>query len=142
MEPFEEHLCRQPLREVPADWRREILSAARAEGVPEVSRRAVRESLAGRFRRRLNTWLWPHPVAWSVLGVCWVVILAVNLSLHEPVPLLAKKSLPMNADALAEFKRERLLLVELAGAQETPDVDRAKKNAQQPRTEYVKLAVV
>jgi hypothetical protein len=64
-----------------------------------------------------------------------VVILVVNLSLHEPSPMMAKKSAPVTPDTLAELKRERVLFAEVAGLSEVPDVDRAKKNALEPRTE-------
>lgn len=139
MESFEQHLRRQTPREIPPDWRRQILSAAEAASVSEKS--PLAESFGARFRRELTAWLWPHPVAWSALAACWVVILAVNLSLHEPSPVMVKKSMPIAPDTLAELKRERVLLAEVAGLNEAPDVDRAKKSALQPRTEYARQAM-
>jgi hypothetical protein len=133
MESFEQHLRRQQPREIPPEWRGQILSAAAATRVPEEL--PLSESLIARLRRQLRAYLWPHPIAWAALGACWVVILAVNLSLHEPAPVMAKKSMPVAPDTLAELKREQLLLAEVAGVSETPDVDRAKKDALQPRTE-------
>ena len=75
MDNFEQKLQRQPLRQVPAEWRGEILVAA------DVNRRnrSVREfTFAATFRRllstlnaQLSTILWPHPKAWAGLAaVC------------------------------------------------------------------------
>jgi len=139
MDPFEQHLRRQTPREIPASWRDPILSAAQVAPARDLS---LRESARLTFRERLNAWLWPHPIAWSALAACWVVILAVNLSLHEPAPVMAKKSAPMAPDTLAELKRERILLAEVEGLSEPPDVDRAKKSPLQPRTECTAQAMV
>ena len=134
MEPFEEHVRRQPLREIPADWRGQILSAARA-AAPEMSRVPMQESLSVRLRQQIKAWLWPHPLAWSALGACWLVIAAVIFSLREPAPVMAQKEAPVTAETLTELKQERLMFAELAGLPSKPDVDRARKYVPQPRTE-------
>jgi len=140
MDPFEQHLRRQTPREVPSGWRDQILSAAAAVSVARELPLAKSATIS--FRNKLKAWLWPHPIAWSALAACWVVILAVNLSLHEPAPVMAKKSAPMAPDTLAELKRERILLAEVEGLSEPPDVDRAKKSPLQPRTECTAQAMV
>jgi hypothetical protein len=134
MEPFEQHLRRQPLCEVPPDWRAEILAAARAAAAPETP--TVKSvSLPVSFHDKIKAWLWPHPIAWSALGACWVVILAVNISLRDSAPLTAQKETPLSAETLTELKRERLMFVELTGAPEPADADRGRNFKPQPRTE-------
>jgi hypothetical protein len=56
---FEKQLQRQPFRELPRDWRAEILSAAR----PRPSRST-----------------WPSPRAWAVLAGAWILIFLLNLT--------------------------------------------------------------
>lgn len=94
---FEQHLRRQPLRPVPPDWREEILRVARAnapvadgdgEAVeppgPTASRVATSRppghSLVFALGCRLRDWLWPNPVAWGALAVCWVAIVTLNVA--------------------------------------------------------------
>jgi hypothetical protein len=66
---FENQLQRTPMREIPAEWRAEILM--RAEG----GRRKAEGRQAASWWRDL---LWPSPVAWAALGCVWVVIVAAN----------------------------------------------------------------
>jgi hypothetical protein len=66
MKPFEERLADLPLQPPPADWRKSILAAAEAE-----SRRKVVPIPA--FVRN-------HPVAWSALAACWLMIGFLNFS--------------------------------------------------------------
>jgi hypothetical protein len=133
MKSFEQHLRRQQPREIPSEWRSQILCAAEAASVQGNLR--MPDTLIARLGRQIRAYLWPHPIAWAALGASWVVILVVNLSLHEPSPMMAKKSAPVTPDTLAELKRERVLFAEVAGLSEVPDVERAKKNALEPRTE-------
>jgi hypothetical protein len=141
MEPFEEHVRRQPLREVPPDWREDILATARA-AAQATSGKPARERWGERLRQMAKAWLWPHPVAWSVVGACWVVIAALNFSLREGEPVVAQKPSPMSAETMTELKRERLMFVELAGLPEKPDLDRIRKQAPQPRTERARVETV
>lgn len=82
-DPFEQHLSRQPWRSIPPEWREEILARAAANARPI---RAGR-SPAGSNGRRLRTWLWPHPVAWAGLAVCWVATFALQ---HLSAPSAAE----------------------------------------------------
>jgi hypothetical protein len=66
---FEKRLQRQSLRPIPADWREEILAAARGP--------KVRASNPITFRDRLSALLWPCPQAWAGLAAVWIFILAV-----------------------------------------------------------------
>jgi len=72
---FEQHLSRQPLRPVPAEWQSQILRAAAEE---TAARRG--SSPPASFVLGLQAWLWPHPVAWAGLAACWIAILALHLA--------------------------------------------------------------
>ena len=63
---FEDKLRGQPLREIPSEWRREILAPLRQRPEATVS-----------WWRQL---LWPHPVAWATLAAAWVAIFALNFA--------------------------------------------------------------
>ncbi|PYK58897.1 MAG: hypothetical protein DME21_14645, partial [Verrucomicrobia bacterium] len=73
-EDFEKQLQRQPLRKIPAEWRGEILDAARRAHEPQPSQPAS-------WWRAL---LWPCPQAWAGLAAVWVLILALNSVTREP----------------------------------------------------------
>jgi hypothetical protein len=67
---FEKRLQRQPLRPIPAEWRDEILAAARP-----LERRAVDAD-------PLPVWrlIWARfPVAWGALAAVWMALLAIHL---------------------------------------------------------------
>jgi len=72
MDNFEKKLRRQTLRQIPAEWREEILAATRA---PE--RRLAAESSLSLWRlicARL-------PVAWGALAGVWIALIAINVLL-------------------------------------------------------------
>jgi hypothetical protein len=62
---FEESLRRQSIRPVPAQWRGEILRAARAQPA------------ASPWWRE---WLWPHPQAWGALAAAWGIIILLHVA--------------------------------------------------------------
>lgn len=71
MNDFENELKKQPLRQVPEHWRKQILAAAqvaRAEKSP-----------------RWSWWdlLWPSPKAWGALAAAWIILIGFNLALRE-----------------------------------------------------------
>ena len=74
---FEQDLKRQPMRPVPAEWRREILNAAGdARPVPGGG-----EEAGGGWWRE---WLSFTRVAWSGVAVAWVAILTLNWAANRP----------------------------------------------------------
>jgi hypothetical protein len=140
MDNFEQKLHRQPLKEIPAGWRGEILAAA------DVNRRnqPVREFTfaATTFRRLLSTLnaqlsaiLWPHPKAWAGLAAVWILILVVNFSMRDPSPVRAEKSSPPSPEVIVELRRQQRMLAELIGPRDIRDADRSKSFVPQPRSE-------
>ncbi len=68
---FENKLRRQPMREIPPQWRRDILAAAR---------------LAAPAAPRWREFLWPCPQAWASLAAVWALILALHLASTSETP--------------------------------------------------------
>jgi len=145
MDDFEQKLQRQPLRQVPAEWREEILAAVAADvnRRQEVSREftfaATRRSWLSTLNSQLSTILWPHPQAWAGLAAVWILILAVGFSIRDKSPVLAEKSAPPSPEVIVELRQQRRMLAELIGPRDARDADRSKSFVPQPRSERAKI---
>jgi hypothetical protein len=95
---FEKHLQRQPLRELPRDWRDEILPTA-ADSRPST---------------------WPSLRAWAALGAVWVVIFLLHLSAPDE-PRLAGNSPKMTMRSFAMLHEQTLMMAQLLGQTDQPD---------------------
>jgi len=151
LEDFEKRLQRQPLRQLPDEWREEILSAARqaaaAQPAPPVLRSTTAEdgrttyhvaasrSLLATLHHQLSTLLWPHPVAWGGLAAVWVVILGMNLTTRDASQAVAKHAPPVSPQIFMAFQEQERLLSELLGPRETPVAERPKPVPSRPRSE-------
>lgn len=142
MEPFERRLKRQPLRQTPAGWREEILSAAR-EAQQKRQRTAALQnaSVAGKASvyRWLLSCLWPHPVAWGGLAAIWVFIFAANFSMQDKTSMVAEKVTPPSPEVIAELRQQQRMLAELIGPNIPNDADRPKIIGPAPRSERVNI---
>jgi hypothetical protein len=145
-EQFEQRLRRQPMKPVPAEWRAEILAAARdARGGASAERRQ-QVSLVGGFLPKAATraWFqnlfWPHPKAWAGLAAVWVLILVLNFSSHDTAPVVAEKTAPPSPEMVAQLRQQQRMLAELIGSREPADADRSKTLAPQPRSGRTILA--
>ena len=136
MEPFEQRLKRQPLRPVPADWRKEILSAAKEAQPLHKSATNPGESLFSCFNRHLASLLWPHPIAWGGLAAVWIFIFVMNASLQDKAPAVAEKAPAPSPAMLAELRQQQRMFAELIGPTDL-NADRPKNLAPQPRSERV-----
>lgn len=121
LDDFEQHLARQPLRNLPAEWRAEILDAAR-EPAPrgaQSPRPPAPESLFASLTAktaRWREWFWPSPAAWGALAACWVGVLFLNLA---AAPDARERAV---AQANARLARGYLVLVGLGPATEPQPV--------------------
>jgi hypothetical protein len=127
---FEQRLRRQPMKKIPADWRAEILSAARAacpaeNAAPLVASRSPWYVIAG---RELMLSVWPNSKVWAGLAAVWVLIVALNLSMQDPspAPAMTEKPVPVTPERIAELRQQQRMFAELAGLNGTPDADRPK----------------
>src|ERR1035437_5535226 len=150
-EDFEKRLQRQPLRQMPGEWREEILSAARQASLPEHAprtkstlRSAATEdghhappspSLLSTINHQLSTILWPHPTAWAGLAAVWLVILGINLTTRDASQMLAKHASPVSPQIFMAFQEQERLLSELIGPRDTPVAEGPKPRLPRPRRE-------
>jgi hypothetical protein len=137
MEPFERRLSRQPLRQIPAGWRAEILAVAVRES--RVENREQANLRPSTLASRLSTILWPHPKAWAGLAAVWVLIFCVDFSMRDKSPVVAEKAAPPSPEVVAELMQQQRMLAELIGARDTSDADRSKLWTPQPRSERVEI---
>jgi hypothetical protein len=137
---FEKRLHSQPLRQVPGDWRREILRAARqaagAQHAPHPPHHVrAASSLLSAIHHQVLTILWPHPIAWAGLAAVWLVILGVHLTMGQSTPLTAKRALPTSPQVFMAHQEQERLLAELLGPREAPVAVPPKASPPRPRSE-------
>jgi hypothetical protein len=126
-EDFENQLQRQPLREVPGEWRAEILRSARAAS-HETS--PPTPHVVAWWRE----WLWPSPQAWAGLAAVWMVIVGLNATAPTEPGAVAKRSPTPSVEVdstLAAQRRELARLLDNNFSEPTP----APKSPPGPRSE-------
>lgn len=107
---LETRLRRQPPREIPPPWRREILSAAQVASHPAPS--------TSRLRQFLSTIKYQPSTGfrWGALAAIWVVIIALNHAASDPAPISIAKSTPPSPELRMALHEQRKLYLELTGA--------------------------
>ena len=135
---FEQRLQQQPLRQIPAAWRGEILTTARAAATSRHPSPDTHHSWLSTFNLQLSTLLWPHPRAWAGLAAVWICIFAVNFSIRDRAPVLAEKSAPPSPEVVAELKQQQRMLAELIGASQASEAEQPKF-LPLPRSERVEI---
>jgi hypothetical protein len=133
MDDFERKLRRQPLRQVPSEWRGEILSAAQT-----VLRPTPDASFLSTLNHQLSTLLWPHPKAWAGLAAVWVFIFIVNFSIRDKTPMVAEKAVPPSPEVIAELRQQQRMLAELIGANQPREAEPVRF-LPQPQSECVEI---
>jgi hypothetical protein len=139
MNEFEQKLSRQPLRQIPAEWRAGILSAA--ESVVGMAKQSEDSPTVN----PISWWrelFWPHPKAWAGLTTIWVFIFVVDFSMRDKSPVIAEKISPPSPEVVAELRQQKLLFAELIGSTETLVADRQKLFLPRPRSERTKILTV
>src|SRR6266404_1346443 len=137
---FEQRLQRQPLRQMPVDWRHEILSAAQGASVQPESLRGAHQvprwrSILSTLNSQLSTLLWPSPAAWAGLAAIWLLLLIVNASISDKSIAVAR-ALPRPApERLMAWREQERLLTELLGPREMPVAEKPKPAPLSPRSE-------
>lgn len=136
---FEQKLQRQPLRQVPAEWRAEILAAAREARPIRHSSFVIRSSWLSTLNAQLSSLLWPHPKAWAGLAAVWVFVFALNFSMRDKAPTVAEKSAPPSPEVVAELKQQQRMLAELIGVRDAGDAVRSKFLLPLPRSQRTEI---
>jgi hypothetical protein len=139
MNELEQKLSRQPLKQIPAEWRVEILSAARDAQAALPESRIPNRPFLSTLNHQLSALLWPHPKAWAGLAAVWITIIALNLSMRDHSETVASKSAPPSPEVVAELKQQKLLFVELIGANDLRIADRQKSFLPRPRSERAEM---
>ncbi len=102
---FEFQLQNQPLRGLPAEWRSEVLSAAK-DAVANTE--ALKPAAPASWWREL---LWPCPQAWAGLAAAWVVIFGLNWANNRTTDgqtMQARREMT-EAERMAFVEQQRLL---------------------------------
>ena len=129
MDDFEKRLQRQPLQQIPKEWREDILSAAHAAAVSGRNSFDARPSW-------ISILLWPSPKAWAGLASVWILIFAVNFTTRDEAPATqAKCEKPPSPEVLLVLKQQQQLRAELVGFAEPRDAERPKTLLLRPRSE-------
>jgi hypothetical protein len=132
---FEQRLREQKLRQIPREWREDILRTAHRAAQPRDASLITHHSLST-LGARLSAFLWPNPCAWAGLAAVWLVILAMNLAIRDSVPAAqAKVQVPPSTATLLILKEQRQLLAELNGALEKREGERPPVSPSRPRSE-------
>jgi hypothetical protein len=140
MEQFERRLQNRPLKEIPGEWRAEILANCRGSRVED---REPEASWQSTFIARLSAIFWPHPKAWAGLAVVWVCIVMLNFSTHEKPHRVAEKiATAPQPEMVAELKQQRLMFAELLGATELRVADRPKSYLPKPQGKRMEVFTV
>jgi hypothetical protein len=139
-EDFEKRVQRQTLKQVPAEWREDILSAARQASSPQHATRNAQDasrwrSVLSTFNSQLSALLWPHPVAWAGLAAVWVVIMGINVRTQDATTVIAKRASPTSPQIFMAFQEQERLLSELIGPRDTPVAEQPKPRLPRPRSE-------
>ncbi len=138
---FEQKISRHPLRQIPGEWREEILRAAESAATrrpPPVTR----PSWLSTLNSQLSTILWPHPKAWAGLAAVWILILAVDFSARDDSQTIVRKSSPPAAEVIVELRQQQRMLAELIGSRDEHEADRSKSFVPQPRSERAEFMTV
>jgi hypothetical protein len=132
---FEKQLQRQPLRELPHEWRAEILAAARSAQPSGTSQRP------NSFVAQISSWLWPYQRGWAVLAAAWIVILLLHFTAPDE-PRLAGNSYAHSRQSIAIMQQQQLIMAQLLGSMENDGASPALPAAPKPRSERPRKQLV
>jgi hypothetical protein len=118
---FENRLKATPQRQLPTEWRAEILGAAREAAAWGDSR-----TFGGNRGFAVPAWLrgllWPNPKAWASLAAIWVIIIGVNLANRDgDAAPRAGLSAPPSPQMRAMLLQQEQLFVQLVGEVAEPE---------------------
>jgi hypothetical protein len=120
---FENHLQRQPMRELPPHWRARIVAAAQPPPA------------------RWREWLWPCPQAWAALGAAWVVIFVLHFTAPDE-PRLAGNSHPLTPQSFAILQQQTMMMAQLLGPTDGDEPPAALPVGPKPRSEMARKELI
>ncbi len=124
MNDFEQFLKQRRVPQVPAEWRAEMLAAARTQ---TAVKKIATESLEKPW---WLAWLWPSPVAWAGVGCAWLLALGMNAASNLPgEENLAAISRSSQQVVITAILQERMLVREFFQPQEEQPAEPPRKDA-------------
>jgi hypothetical protein len=124
---FEREASRQPLRPVPAEWRREILAAARTAVEPERVRIPRAEPVVNGW----TAWWRPGRLAWGSLAAAWMAIFTLNWAANRPGGPGAVEAVYSPAVVAMAWQQSRRMAFTLDGGEA---IDARSTDAVRPRS--------
>lgn len=134
-DPFEEFLKNQQPRQLPPEWRNQILAAARAVRPESRESKAGPASFLSRLNYRLSTLLWPSPAAWAGVTAVWLVIAGLNLAARQDATPITKRPPRASAQVLVLVREQNRLVSEILGPADQPVPVQPKPPTVRPRSE-------
>jgi hypothetical protein len=116
---FEDYLRRQSIRPVPAQWREEILRAARPQPQSAVS-------------SWWQEWLWPCPRAWAGLAAAWGFIFLLHLT--TPDDPASRQAGSASWQSFAFLQQESEIIAQLSAPEESRPAPAPPPAATKPRS--------
>jgi len=129
---FEKRLQSQKLRQIPTEWRKEILQSA-TQSQPSLL--APRPSWLSTINSHLSTLLWPNPKAWAGLAAVWIAIFALQSTSRTNSRMLAAAPASQRSAFGDRLKDEQQTLVELMGNTQPVDADEPRNANPRPHSE-------
>ena len=136
-EQFERRLSHQPLGQVPAEWRTEIVGRASSLS-PSVKAKKIETGKMPVLLLICRDLLWPHPRAWAGLAAVWIFIFVLNFSMRDTAPVMAERAAPPSPEVIVELKQQQRMLAELIGAGQAREAE-VPRFLPQPRSERVEI---
>lgn len=137
-DPFEQRLRCQTLRQVPSEWRAEILAAADASRLQVTKQPTAAGEVALIEWWRL--WFSRFPLAWSALAAIWITVIGINFTLPAPfVSISALVSPSARAESLTAMNFPTLELdsmpMQIAPPPKPAPDNKPPANPPRPRSE-------
>ena len=133
---FEARLRRQAVRQVPAEWREEIVTAAQRASQPAYGTRNMGHAQApASFLSLVSTLFWPSPRAWGALAAVWVLLLGLNFMSGDAAETGGKRSRGSSSQTLLALREQQRVLTELLGPREPQPAEPPKVVSPRPRSE-------
>lgn len=132
---FEEELSRQPLREIPADWRAEILGYAQAA----VATAPVEPP---RWKFTWRELLWPCPQVWAGIAAVWVVVVGLEAGLANADTSAMMASGKPSLELQVVWREQRELLSSLLSDRVEPVVTEPRRRPVPGRSSQLTIPTV
>jgi hypothetical protein len=133
---FEKKLQRQPLRQVPGDWREAILRTAqsRASSVAQRPGPLLIRPLLIAWRELIQ----PCRFAWSGMAALWLLFWLINAHTQpEDSPWQVATSARAVSQRIGFLQEQRRVLAELTGPIDLPPADPSRRTQPKPHSERI-----